>query len=219
MSRDEGFLARWSRRKRLSEAGPDDAANPPRATSSRKEEPQDAASPSLERSDGASIIEPERLPPIESLDAASDVKPFLAPEVPPQLTRRALRRAWVVDTTIRNFIGLSENGWDFTAPDGVPGFGSLSAEDVARLLAQATGPVQSRHVSPPTEGQGAATPIDSLPQSREVAPQRAMEDGDRKEERPDRPTQCATDAATQQENDEKDEKETKRQRHGGALPK
>ena len=212
MSRDEGFLARWSRRKRLSEAGPDDAANPPRATSSRKEEPQDAASPSLERSDGAS----ERLPPIESLDAASDLKPFLAPDVPPELTRRALRRAWVVDTTIRNFIGLSENAWDFTAPDGVPGFGSLSAEDAARLLAQATGPAQSSGVSPPTEGQGAAAPIDSLPQNREAAPRRAMEDGESKEEPPDRPKQGATDAATQQENDEK---ETKRQRHGGALPK
>jgi len=213
MSRDEGFLARWSRRKRLSEAGARDAANPPSATSGPKEEPQDPASPSLERSDGASIIELEGLPPIESLDAASDVRPFLAPGVPPELTRRALRRAWVVDTAIRNFIGLSENAWDFTAPNGVPGFGSLSAEDVAHLLAQATGPAQSSDVSPSTEGQGAATPI---PQNPEAAPQSAMEDGDGEEEHPGRPKQCATDAAAQQENDEK---EAKRPRHGGALPK
>ena len=31
----------------------------------------------------------------------------------------------VEDPVIRDFIGLSENSWDFNAPDGIPGFGSL----------------------------------------------------------------------------------------------
>src|SRR6516165_9885204 len=40
----------------------------------------------------------------------------------------------------RDFIGLAENQWDFNAPDGVPGFGSLLDPDqVRRLLAKVVG--------------------------------------------------------------------------------
>jgi len=55
------------------------------------------------------------------------------------LTRAALRRAWSVDPAIRDFVGLSENSWDFNALGGVPGFGSLTAEDARRLLARVMG--------------------------------------------------------------------------------
>lgn len=48
--------------------------------------------------------------------------------------------AILADPTIKNFVGLAENAWDFNAPDGVPGFGPLRpTDDVARLLAQAVG--------------------------------------------------------------------------------
>jgi Protein of unknown function (DUF3306) len=75
------------------------------------------------------------LPPIESIGAGSDIRPFLAPDVPADLTRAALRRAWSTDPAIRDFIGLSENSGDFNAQDGVPGFGSL----IRQLLARTTG--------------------------------------------------------------------------------
>src|ERR1700730_6674105 len=75
------------------------------------------------------------LPPIESIGAGSDIRPFLAPGVPADLTRAALRRAWSTDPTIRDFVGLSEASADFNAQDGVPGFGSLTRQ----LLAQTTG--------------------------------------------------------------------------------
>src|SRR5207302_4676808 len=79
------------------------------------------------------------LPPIESLDASSDITPFLAPGVPAELTRRALRHAWHTDPAIRDFVGLSENAWDFNAPGGVPGFGPLTPEDIRRLLDELAG--------------------------------------------------------------------------------
>jgi hypothetical protein len=44
-------------------------------------------------------------------------------------------RTIVAGPSIRSFIGLAENSWDFTAPDGVPGFGALNETDVMRLLA------------------------------------------------------------------------------------
>jgi hypothetical protein len=77
------------------------------------------------------------LPPIESIRAGSDIRPFLAPGVPADLTRAALRRAWSTDPAIRDFIGLSENSWDFNAPDGVAGFGSLTRQLVARMTGEA----------------------------------------------------------------------------------
>src|SRR5437868_104836 len=124
MSDGDTFLARWSRRKR-------EAAAPPR----RPETPAglaEVAPPPLPPAEAAPG--PIELPPIESIQSGSDIKAFLAPGVPSELTRAALRRAWAVDPAIRDFVGLSENSWDFNAPDGVPGFGSLDFSDVRRLL-------------------------------------------------------------------------------------
>jgi hypothetical protein len=73
-----------------------------------------------------------KLPAIESITAETDIRAFLAPEVPPELTRAALRRAWAADPKIREFIGLSENAWDFNAPDAMAGFGPLEMTDELR---------------------------------------------------------------------------------------
>jgi hypothetical protein len=62
------------------------------------------------------------LPPIPSISSGSDIRPFLSAGVPADLTRAALRRAWSVDATIRDFIGLSENSWDFNAGGGASAF-------------------------------------------------------------------------------------------------
>jgi hypothetical protein len=56
------------------------------------------------------------LPAIDSIGAGSDIRRFLDPGVPSDLARAALRRAWVADPVIRDFIGLSENSWDFNTP-------------------------------------------------------------------------------------------------------
>jgi hypothetical protein len=140
MGSAEGFLARWSRRKRLSAARarePADTTIPATAA----ETPPVSPAPT-------EAVASQRLPPIESLEAGTDITPFLAPGVPAELTRQALRRAWSADPAIRDFIGLSENAWDFTAAGGVPGFGTLSAEDAGRLLSQALGTARSGEVPP-----------------------------------------------------------------------
>jgi hypothetical protein len=80
------------------------------------------------------------LPSIDSITAATDIRGFLAPGVPAELTRAALRRAWVADPKIRDFIGIAENQWDFTAADSIPGFGPLGPlDDVRRMLARVMG--------------------------------------------------------------------------------
>ena len=44
---------------------------------------------------------------------------------------RDYRVLWA-DPAIRDFVGPSENGWDFTKPDTIPGFGSMPHHDSIR---------------------------------------------------------------------------------------
>jgi hypothetical protein len=122
MSGAASFLARWSRRKR-------EAAAPQHEPARDVEGAPAPSAPTVE-------VAPEiPLPPIESINGATDLKPFLASSVPAAIAQAALRRAWTADPAIRDFVGLAENAWDFTAPDGVPGFGALTDDDVRRLVA------------------------------------------------------------------------------------
>ena len=140
MSEEEKFLTRWSRRKRETEedsareAEQDPAPSTPDAETGVSPAPAKPSAP-----DAEPAFDPASLPPLESIVANSDIRAFLRPGVPAGLTRAALRRAWSADPAIRDFIGLSENSWDFTAPDGVPGFGPLDPAEVPRLLAEVFG--------------------------------------------------------------------------------
>ena len=154
MSEADGFLARWSRRKRSSTSR---KLSSPR-TSSADDAAEATVSAPLRQEAGEPRIEPPPLPPIESLDAASDITPFLARGVPVELTRQALRKAWQSDPVIRDFVGLSENAWDFNAPDGVPGFGSLTQAEVRRLVERVIGKSDSADPSPDTSRPAAAEP-------------------------------------------------------------
>jgi hypothetical protein len=73
--------------------------------------------------------DPASLPPLDSITAETDIVAFLKSNVPTELTRAALRRAWTSDPAIRDFIGIADNQWDFNDPNGIPGFGPLSATE------------------------------------------------------------------------------------------
>jgi hypothetical protein len=152
-------------------------------------------------------FDPASLPPIESIDAGSDVSAFLRPGVPADLTRAALRRAWVTDPAIRDFVGLAENAWDFNAPGGVPGFEPLRAiDDALRLAALLTGAAPAP--APETPDAATAPAADAAPVA-EVAQQPPPPPAP-----PDAvPPEPANDAATQKD----PSIEPVRRRHGGAL--
>jgi hypothetical protein len=139
----ETFLERWSRRKRDAAPSSDtDASASPladaRQSDSKLAEKNATAlvSPTSQvKSTGPTADIPfdmTKLPPLESITAETDIRAFLAPGVPLELTRAALRRAWAADPKIRDFVGLSENAWDFNAPEGAPGFGPLQMTDELR---------------------------------------------------------------------------------------
>jgi hypothetical protein len=129
------FLQRWSRRKSAAETRAPEGTEPP----FRERTDADTSTPSRAAAKSETDLpafDPATLPPIESITAASDIRAFLAPGVPEALTRAALRRVWVTDPAIRDFIGLAENQWDFTKPDSVPGFGSLElTPELRRMVA------------------------------------------------------------------------------------
>src|SRR5262245_21711181 len=151
MSEPENFIARWSRRKAAvqdAEARPAAVPAEAEARADGDEDRKDAA-PDLGGAPepSAAVFDPATLPPLESITADTDIRAFLAPGVPAELTRAALRRAWATDPNIRDFIGLSENAWDFNDPSAITGFGSLEMTDelrrqiarmVGRSLADAT---------------------------------------------------------------------------------
>jgi hypothetical protein len=126
MSAPENILARWSRRKLESVE-----ETKPSGTEAACDAPSDmnAASPKA--------FDPASLPPIESITGSTDIRSFLQSGVPDELMRSALRRAWVTDPAIRDFIGIAENQWNFNDPAAIPGFGPLrTTDEVARLAAQ-----------------------------------------------------------------------------------
>lgn len=143
MNEREPFLIRWSRRKR--DAADDAASVPPEGPASADPAVRDAVGdPARAQASNQSVadraeapaVDLSALPPLESITAETDIRAFLAPGIPAELTRAALRRAWSADPAIRDFIGLVENGWDFNAPDGIPGFGPLQLTDEVRRLVE-----------------------------------------------------------------------------------
>jgi hypothetical protein len=252
MTEPEGFLSRWSRRKRdTTDAA--DAPAPPEATDASDarsraiEDAESGSAASEEKTDEMAptlpSIDLSKLPPIESITAATDIRAFLAPGVPLELSRAALRRAWVVDPNIRTFIGIAENQWDFTAPDSIPGFGPLQAvDDVRRLVADvfgdisqpvgAEGPAASERV-PAASAQAVGEPEESArraitegvePTPREDACPPALTAGPTEDEAPATPASNdelnrGNDAATHRTSvDHVDVIPSRPRRHGRALP-
>jgi hypothetical protein len=140
MSDDESFLTRWSRRKRdVAEGRAVAEPAPPPITPAEGEVERDgdeAASsrPVTDAGTSRPLVDLSKLPTIESITAETDISGFLAPGVPAELTRAALRRAWSADTSIRDFIGLVENDWDVLAPAAAGGTQPLVASEAMRRM-------------------------------------------------------------------------------------
>jgi hypothetical protein len=153
MNDPENFLARWSRRKREIAAGEPEAAAPEtRAPATSAPVPADfeaeiaaLASPEKTLPDETSsapapVFDPASLPSLDSIGADTDIRGFLAPGVPTELAHAALRRVWTADPGIRDFKGLADYDWDFTAPGSMLGFGDLApGTDVKQMLADVLG--------------------------------------------------------------------------------
>jgi Protein of unknown function (DUF3306) len=207
---DEEFLKRWSRRKQESKAA-EQAPSPPGQTAAASPETAEAASePEIDLSE---------LPSVDSITAATDITEFLRKGIPAELSRAALRRAWSADPTIRDFVGLAENAWDFTDPNAIPGFGALQGtpEQIGAMVERVLGGVRNA--------------ADKLVESPEKEQERVKADQERvsaTESLPDEAKSATrlsdlsaepVAAAQPEASDEKgDVMPARRRTHGGALP-
>jgi hypothetical protein len=159
MNNPENFLTRWSRRKHaaalereetVSSVAPSaaplaEAPGNERTAGTERLDDGSGILPSTGLNPAAPPFDPLSLPSIESITGDTDIRGFLAPGVPPELTRAALRRAWTADPKIRDFVGLADYDWDFNAPGSMVGFGSLEMTDeLRRMAAQIVGPAPAR---------------------------------------------------------------------------
>jgi hypothetical protein len=152
----EDFLTRWSRRKR--DGGETEQA---KSAPGERDTIAENATPLVQESDRAAPPEPvfdlKNLPPIESITAATDIRPFLAPGVPGEIARAALRRAWSADPRIREFVGLADYDWDYHTPGSAAGFGPLEMTDelrqmVARIVGDIVDTDASKSAGEPATG-------------------------------------------------------------------
>jgi Protein of unknown function (DUF3306) len=180
MSERESFIARWSRRKRAATEDADaaDASLLPAAAERTAGDPAQGTGPAGCGRDVASEANSEarelpfdvaKLPSIEEITAKSDVRAFLDPRVPAELTRAALRRAWSADPEIRDFIGPSENSWDFNAPGSMAGFGPLEMTDelrrqIAQMVGRSVAAIEHR-----ADGREGRAPVESTGEPDPVA--------------------------------------------------
>jgi len=196
MSDSKNFLARWSSRKLASRTAPalDEAHDQqqPRdetdVVESRAiaENAKDAETP-VNRS-----FDPAQLPPLDSIGRDTDITAFLHRDVPPELTRAALRRAWTSDPAIKDFVGPVENGWDFNDPSAMAGFGPISAEEVARLAGDVIAAL------PQTATASEAAEVSTSDKNSELAASRVQPAGSLAAPKTEQPTPGSGDVAAQQ---------------------
>ncbi|GJD94941.1 DUF3306 domain-containing protein [Methylobacterium iners] len=125
----DGFLGRWSRRKREiieAEGKAPEVAAPDAPL-------EEGSEPDAETAEAIAA-----LPPIESLTAESDIGQFLRAGVPHVLRNAALRRMWSLDPSIRDYLcEAREYAYDWNVVGGVPGQGPLlPTDDVEGMLRQ-----------------------------------------------------------------------------------
>ncbi|MEM7668598.1 MAG: DUF3306 domain-containing protein [Pseudomonadota bacterium] len=109
MSRDDGFLNRWSRRKL--QQGDDSAAESPPQPELAEDQGHDTLAEA--RSEGE-ILEELDLPDPDTLSAGDDFSGFMAKAVPERLRNRALRKLWLTNPVLANLDELVDYGDDFT---------------------------------------------------------------------------------------------------------
>ncbi len=162
----DGFLARWSKRKRAGAAPEAEAQSEQPAVASLE---ADAAGVV----ESASVAEPEpefdvsTLPSLEELTAETDIRGFLQNGVPEALKNAALRKAWALDPFLRDYVGPVENGYNFNDPASIPGFGEMDVRvDNSAMLRQIMGE-KDPDAAPETLAD--AVPADAMPEAQEHA--------------------------------------------------
>jgi hypothetical protein len=219
-----GFLGRWSRLKRKTQQDP---ALP----SANEAQPPSKAQASDQATDGAQVSAAQEtetelpLPSLDDITPGADVAAFFQKHVPETLRTAALRKLWVTDPTIKDFIEMADYQWDFTNPDSIPGWSSsLPGVDV-KAMAERIFATAERTLAEP-EGASDVLPAATAVEASNV---QAAERASTTSESPDfsnvsqvtydeRPSAAPPALVEQVNADTSSAYSLVRKRHGGALP-
>jgi hypothetical protein len=133
----EGFLARWSRLKR-------DPEKPPASPEPARPEPTAAATALPEGKTLDELV--AELPRLDELVPGQSLTAFMQAWVPADIRSAALRRMWLLDPAIRDYVNPAlDYAYDYNALGGAPGYGPMetSAEmvrEVNDMFARAVAP-------------------------------------------------------------------------------
>jgi hypothetical protein len=143
----EGFLSRWSKRKQ--EVAREEASRPGAerqdATELRSEasldgEGRSQTQPHPDGGDDPDSITPEELaalPPLEEVTDPAGFAPYLRKGVPLLLRNAAMRRMWMLNPVIRDYVDPAvDYAFDWNTPGGVLGNGPLEAGFDAKAAAE-----------------------------------------------------------------------------------
>jgi hypothetical protein len=204
-----GFLSRWSRRKREVEQAKRATGDPSEQTPPVEEVSAGAGGPvrasRFEGQDAEALPELSaeeiaRLPHVEDLTGASDLTQFLREGVPQALRNAALRRTWVLDPAIRDYVSEArEYAYDWNTPGGVPGSGPLLASDDVEAMVRRV--IGDRETQPRPEAESAAEAAEGERSTKKGEPDPEIAPGDA----PNEPASDQEPAAVPR-------------RHGGATP-
>lgn len=246
---EDGFLSRWSRLKRESAAqdraaatDATPAAGAPATVPEAGPEPDGAAGPQAGRSLEELI---DSLPKVEDLVPGQDLSVFMQAWVPADLRHAALRRMWLVDPAIRDYVSPAlDYAYDYNNPASIAGFGSMqtTADQIREVMAmfdRAIGPDQTdgapghstkveEGATPGDDTRAAASGRDVALQDKALADPRAAEGpvaapaaGARGDGAPDGAEGSSSrgrDGAMQDKDEAPAVLAPVRRRHGGALP-
>lgn len=232
----EPFLSRWARRKR--DAGrpdhPDSAAPGDRSSTNAEAGPlaDGKGAPSPAGAPAEPPLDLSKLPEVDDLTIESDIAAFMDKRVPAALRNAALGRMWSLDPTIRDFIEVAENQWNWNVPGGAPFYELIEPRSAgSTIFADASSSI-ARSLDAPADPQEAValstarTDEESFPTHDISCPDDAappVEAARLSEELPEHipvvsePSLSSVgDAASQ--HDGRDSASTARRRHGTALP-
>jgi len=152
---EDSFLDRWSRLKRTAGETEPEAPAPDAGDVDAGAVDAAAGEPALTAEEVAA------LPDVANVATPEALGVFLRRGVPAALRQAALRRMWVLNPAIRDYVDdAREYAMDWNAPGGVPGGGIVSRQDAQALVERLFAAREPRAAPPPPEERaaGAETP-------------------------------------------------------------
>ncbi|MDU8942054.1 DUF3306 domain-containing protein [Ovoidimarina sediminis] len=192
----DGFLSRWSRRKRGAVSKEPEPARPSPGTERAVATEPTGAAPRPPESESLPPPEPEKpeeeaeilarlgLPDPATLQKGDDFQPFMQAGVPEFLRRKALRRLWRSNPTLAVLDGLNDYDDDFTGGFVPPGTLKTLYEVGKGLVSQGTNEMQES-ARPETQPEKNAGAQDTLNSANTRAPDAPGENDDARSTEPE----------------------------------